>query len=275
MIIGEVGQPSGLYFEVEMKREKLKKFRIFSFGEKSGSYSLSEQITQRTLNELDFKDKKVKWVDLRRERHIFINGFSLLCSPKKEIDKESTPDEIKKEEHQLVLNQKEEGKSLPLFIEETIEKKDVLKKVSFQNIESVMTEEELIENACGKGSYERLPVQSHYGFPDASVDRLIELVKDAKKNNRAIHFHDDAGRGRTSQAIAYCTMIEQANKKSVDEILEFLKDNGNIELIRKDRSEDKQKRRPETEYWNKFHAFCVEKAWESTTWSKWIEAKIN
>ena len=191
----------------------------------------SQQFTGKNLPKLMKKLKFYKGyvVDLRQESHGFLDNRPVSWYGKKNAaNKDKTPEEIEKQEKQLVADlQKSMGGNVPnhLIYGKTIVYTRIkvgtppLAKIKFKpNIVAYLhanTEEEIVKHHGLQ--YQRFYIQDFNEPSSAEIDRFVEFVKSLPKKTW-LHFHCHAGKGRTTTFMVMYDMIKNAHQVEMNDI---------------------------------------------------------
>ncbi|MFA4875017.1 MAG: hypothetical protein WC690_06710, partial [bacterium] len=227
----------------------------------------SAQFSGTALKELREKlaGRKITVVDLRQESHGFINGeipvswyanhdWANLGKSLQEIEQ----DERERQGELLSSGRAEVGRK-------SADAKRIDVKVG-----SVSTEKELVEK--GGLTYFRIPVPDHRRPDAADVDRFVELVRFLPEG-QWLHFHCEAGEGRTTMFMAMYDMMRNAKAISFRDILQRQYVLGGIDLRKLGpvRSWQHKYSAERLNFLKRFYAYAkVNGDGFETSWTKWL-----
>ena len=137
------------------------------------------------------RGKDIYVIDLRQESHVLVNeGIPLSWyGPHNWANKGMTLKEIEADET------KRFGAMIGSTIIAHAKKNDTPTAQMAISIKSVMTEKELVESEGFK--YLRLPIRDHTWPPAEEIDAFVSFVKRIAPGHVWLHFHCQAGKGRT------------------------------------------------------------------------------
>lgn len=246
-------------------------FRVVEEVKASGSAQYSEQGLARFKEALP--DGPVFLVDLRQESHGFVNGIPVSWYGERNwANLGKSADEVQIAETEALAE-------LASSDEVLLYKKLKLDKVTGEllsaksekvEVKAVSSEEQLAQS-LGLG-YFRLAVTDHRRPLDNEVDRFIEFVRDLPPN-AWLHFHCEAGHGRTTTFLAMYDMMLNAKRDSLEDIIVRQRDAGGIDLFAKS---GRDWRAPYDEeriaFIKSFYDYCKGNRDQFTTsWSAWQE----
>ena len=135
----------------------------------------------------------------------------------------------------------------------------------------VLTEKELVENAGFQ--YYRLPVQDHTWPKPEQIDDFIDFVKSIDMDNTWLHFHCQAGKGRTGIMMTIYDKMKNPQVSMMDVVVRQTKLGGSYPLYTED--SDNYKVPYYAEKAKMIPLFCqyVEENYESdyeVKWSEWL-----
>ena len=176
----------------------------------SGSAELS---AARWKGLLSSYHQPITVVDLREEEHIFVNGMPVNVTP-------ADWDSIRLSHESIVTDERKQAQALKVKSEIAIAQKNSEKtggRPAEVAVKAVSTEEDIVKSAGAR--YIRLTVKDG-GLPtDSELDRFIAAVRDLPQNSW-VHFHCQAGHGRTTRFLALYDMLRNANRVSLHDILD-------------------------------------------------------
>ncbi|MBR2811871.1 MAG: dual specificity protein phosphatase family protein [Solobacterium sp.] len=130
-------------------------------------------------------------VDLRRESHVLLGRIPVSLYDAHNFGNEGlTLEEIEKDEIERFGSMF--GQTISAFTREDDSKVDEVKI----NVQGILTEKELVESAGL--SYLRIPVRDHTWPSPQEVDTFIDFLKGLDSDSIWLHFHCQAGKGRTA-----------------------------------------------------------------------------
>jgi len=184
----------------------------------SGSAQFSELGFNLVLKKIKYEKGPLIVVDLRQESHGFLNGIAISWfTTGNAINRNKSSSQIKMDEQKLLeaLKSQKEAKITKVL---SFTKQDVIDKVSISTepVRSVSDEEAIVKKQ--KALYFRIYVADHQAPSDAQVDEFLAFVKQLKPNTW-LHFHCEAGKGRTTTFMSMYDMMHNAKNVSLDEIV--------------------------------------------------------
>lgn len=184
----------------------------------SGSGQFSVKGLQAILKRLNHPDP-ITIIDLRQESHGFINGEAVSWyAPKDWGNHGKTLTQIDQEEHKL-LQALSRDKQVDVFNVTKLDAEGYIsQKIAIRvTVNTISTEKEVANSA--RVGYYRIPVTDHMRPTDHDVDRFIEFIRKMPKGTW-VHFHCARGDGRTTTFMAMYDMIRNADKVSLEDILQ-------------------------------------------------------
>ena len=222
----------------------------------SGSSQFTAAQVENIINNID--SNKLYIVDLRQESHGLLNEniAFMFWNPNVDLNDGLSSSEV------LRVESKEISKIPISSVMHIYNKKlDLLKTVKVQ---SVLSEKNLVTSK--NINYIRFAVKDNYIPSDDIVDEFVDFVK-SESNSSHLHFHCEAGEGRTTTFMAMYQMMNNKDNLSLDEILQYQIKLGGISLIdipiRKD-------------FLNTFYNYTkanIDSNFE-VPYSKWVERKV-
>lgn len=183
----------------------------------SGSGQFSEDGLKAILSRLN-TSQPITVVDLRQESHGFANGIAVSWYASHDaanVGKSLTEIEADESKRlQELLSQKD------VSIEDVLRKTDdVIDKTTpmVVSVEKVATEKELTQSL--NVGYFRIPVTDHLPPTKDDVERFLTFVRSLPANTW-LHFHCEAGDGRTTSFLSMYDMFRNAKNVSFDDIIE-------------------------------------------------------
>lgn len=183
----------------------------------SGSGQFSEKGLQAILKRLG-NPKELTVVDLRQESHGFLNGIAVSWFiPRDLANFGKSLAEIEKDE---VSRLQEALKTKEVVLTHVLKRNEENVDIQTQEIPitvvSALTERELTEKF--KLGYLRIPVTDHLAPEEVQVDKFVEFAK-ALPKDRWVHFHCQAGDGRTTSFLAMFDSFKNSKQVSFEAIL--------------------------------------------------------
>ncbi|WP_051540027.1 fused DSP-PTPase phosphatase/NAD kinase-like protein [Clostridium ihumii] len=222
----------------------------------SGSAQFTAAQVENIINNID--SNKLYIVDLRQESHGLLNEniAFMFWNPNVDLNDGLSSSEV------LRVESKEISKIPISSVMHIYNKKlDLLKTVKVQ---SVLSEKNLVTSK--NINYIRFAVKDNYIPSDDIVDEFVDFVK-SEGTSSHLHFHCEAGEGRTTTFMAMYQMMNNKDNLSLDEILQYQIKLGGISLIdipiRKD-------------FLNTFYNYTkanIDSNFE-VPYSKWVERKV-
>lgn len=206
--------------------------------------------------------------DLRQEEHIFLNGQPINVQP-------AYWDKISALHDAIVSDEESQVKKLAPGMKLTVFDKHALKSGSGQTttniIVSQVTAEREIVTADG-ANYVRITVKDG-GLPtDEEMDRFILSVRQLSPDSW-VHFHCQAGHGRTTRFLALYDMLRNARQVSLHDILvrqSLLV--GEPDLLLSEKEDKGQESR--TSYFQRFYDYArANPDGQPELWSQWLKKK--
>jgi hypothetical protein len=154
--------------------------------------------------------------DLRQETHIFVNGLPISWFATNDwANVGRTQSEIEADEAARVKSLKA-GSKIVVHPGSAIKKPGVTSSAP-QNVtvEHASTEREVVD--ANRAAYVRLTVTDHARPLDEEVDRFISAIRTLPENGW-VHFHCEAGRGRTTTFMVLYDMLRNATRVSLEDI---------------------------------------------------------
>ena len=247
-----------------------KGFRILPGINASGSSQFS--LTSLHAVKDTLAGKNVTIVDLREESHGFADGMAVSWyGHHNAANKGKFQDDI-------ILLEKEAVKHLEMqgpvsIIKPTAKAKEnnaASKKnnILVTHVQTAMTEEDLTKN-LGL-SYYRLTVTDDHAPSDNKVDQFINFVRFLPPDTW-LHFHCEAGHGRTTTFLAMYDMIRNAKTTGLNEIINQQYQAGGVNLF--DTSQTGWKAplaKERAEFLKQFYEYCrSNQDGFQTPWSTW------
>ena len=156
--------------------------------------------------------------DLRQETHLFVNDLPLSWYASHDwANVGRTQADIEKQEAERVQSFKP-GSNIDVRPGQPV-KHEGGSAVTPERVtvDRASTERDVVENAGAH--YVRVAVTDHACPPDSAIDEFITAVRELPQNAWA-HFHCEAGLGRTTTFMALYDMMRNANRVSLDDIIQ-------------------------------------------------------
>ena len=156
--------------------------------------------------------------DLRQETHLFVNDLPASWYASHDwANVGRTQADVEKQESEQVQSLKP-GSEIDVRPGQPVKHGNgnsaALQRVT---VERASTERELVESAGAH--YARVAVTDHAPPLDSAVDRFVVAVRGLPQNAWA-HFHCEAGLGRTTTFMVLYDMLRNANRVSLDDIVQ-------------------------------------------------------
>jgi hypothetical protein len=228
----------------------------------------SAQITPEGLRELKqrLKGKNFVDVDLRQESHGFADDFPVSWYADHDwANLGKNLAQVIQDENQRLADLIKE-KNVTATAIKTVNGKEVETQHPL-TVKTSYTEEDLL-NKNG-GAYYRLPLTDYRRPSDSQVDDFLQWVKTLSPNTW-IHFHCEAGEGRTTTFLVMYDILKNAHQVGFTDTVKRQWLLGGIDLLKYPPKDDwKYPYAVErTDFLKKFHAYV--KSDSPETWSKWI-----
>jgi hypothetical protein len=155
--------------------------------------------------------------DLRQETHIFVNGLPISWFATNDwANVGRTQDAIEADEAARVQSFRP-GSEIAVRPGEPVKQgHDDSAAPQDVTVERATTERDLV--AANRAAYVRVTVTDHTRPLDGEVDRFILAVRALPKDGW-VHFHCEAGHGRTTTFMVLYDMLRNANRVSLDDIV--------------------------------------------------------
>lgn len=234
----------------------------------SGSAQFSREGWQRLREKLEGRDIVV--VDLRQESHGFVNG-EIPVSWRGEHNTANmglTPEEIEEDE-QGRLQAITRGGITAISFDDPSRPSTVIE------VTSAWAERGMVE-ADGQ-RYVRVPVTDHRRPESEEVERFLTLVRELPEG-AWVHFHCQAGLGRTTLFMAMLDMLMNANEVSFDDILTRQQSLGGIDLrdVGSPRSWQHKYYSCRLDFLRLFYEYAQKTGGDdSPTWAEWMAHKSS
>lgn len=226
--------------------------------------SASGQFSEKSLDAIlmMIPNDDVIIVDLREESHGFINGIAVSWRGHNDWNN------VGKTVEEVERDQKTKLKEVLDHRYALLHEKDHPRAVYGFYISQIATEEELVQS---KGAqYIHMPVTNHVRPSDRIVDAFIAFAN-ALPENKWLHFHCSAGKGRSTTFFAMYDMLRNAQKITLDDVFERQQLIGGKDFtIPPDPTTWKYTLAIERiEFLKKFYQYCCEADTKNVSWSQW------
>lgn len=193
-------------------------------------------------------------VDLRQESHGMLNDFAIsFFNQCKDLNNGLTTEEVIKKENSQLSSIKL-GSNVGIYHKTGVLYKEV-------TAEFVSNEESIVKNAGMQ--YKRYAVKDNGAPTPVIVDNFVEFVKN-KPTDLHLHFHCDAGEGRTTTFMSMYQILMNNTNLSLNQIISYQYNIGGVLL-----TDDKD----QIEFLQEFYNYVAEN--KSTnyekTYSQWIK----
>lgn len=259
--------------DAENKSHLPKSFRMLENLKASGSAQYSAESLAYMKGFLP--REHVILVDLRQESHGFINGIPVSWYKDRNWANLGKPvEEVQKDEQLRLADTKKRGEiqmSADVKKEKKIE--TASKKAEVVSVNDAYTEETLAEQ-IGFG-YVRLAITDHRRPSDMDVDVFVDFIRTLPPSTW-LHFHCEAGHGRTTTFLTMYDMMLHAKEESLEAIVGRQYEAGGINLFSQHKKDWRIQYDEEREKFIKnFYQYCQQNhdAY-ATSWSSWAK-KMN
>ena len=231
-------------------------FRVINELHVSGSSQFSEKSLCVMIPAIPSKDVTI--VDLREESHGFVDGKAISWYYPKNWGN------VGKSIKAISVDENERLKSLMSKSVTLIYRKSLIPVPT--TVSQVQSEEEIVTKYGLK--YYRFPITDHTRPKDEQVDQFVAMMQ---KREGWMHFHCQAGKGRTTTVLAMYDMMINAKNKTFEEIISRQREIGGIDLLAPaDVGEWKYPYLIErAEFIKKFYQYCQTDF--TVSWSEWVK----
>ena len=250
-----------------------KDFRIIAELSASGSAQFSEAGLKKVRESLP--EGPLVIVDLRQESHGFVNGSAVSWyGDRNWANLGKGLAEVKADEENR-LGQLQAGQVI--LLDKDLKKDPATGELTSSKGTSVLVKtvasEEQLANSLHIG-YFRLPVTDHRRPLDADVDSFIAFIRTLPPGVW-LHFHCEAGHGRTTTFLVMLDMMKNAKTDSFETILERQHSAGGIDLLAES---ERGWRVPFDEervaFLRNFYEYCrINKDGFATSWTSWLAGR--
>jgi protein-tyrosine phosphatase len=255
------------------KNDLPKSFRKLDYLKASGSAQYSVNALKYMKDNL--AQEKIVLVDLRQEAHGFVNGIPVSwygANNWANIGKNT--DEVLETENQALT---EIAGNQEVSIHKDFKKDKetgalLSNKSEIVKISEVLSEEQLAQSLGMR--YFRLVVTDHRRPLDNDVDLFISFIKNLSPDTW-LHFHCEAGHGRTTTFLAMYDMMSNAKNDTLEEIIERQFKAGGINLFELHKQDWRTPYDQERiAFIKEFYAYCRQNNDNyATSWSSWLAKK--
>lgn len=234
-----------------------------------GLNTIAVKIIKHTENKVEH----IVDLDLRQESHGYLNDNAITLAAQNDwVNLGKSHEQVLKEEKKWLKSLRKQKNISDVLTPQQFEKNQFTQGKTIK-VESIGSEDKIAKNA--NFNYFRLTVSDHMAPSDAEVDRFITFIKTMKPHTW-IHFHCRGGNGRTTTFMAMYDMLHNANKVSLETIIQrqaaVAPDYNLFKVSRKHKEFTKhyQKRK---EFLTKFYQFSQAylKGYAGT-WSDWVHS---
>lgn len=180
----------------------------------SGSSQFSEKQLDRVISEIrTVHEGPIYILDLRQESHGFLNGIAVSAYCDRDwVNVGKSVAQVEKEEKAWLMS----SLKTPVEIAVLDENKKPTNPQTIK-VERALAEKELITSR--KINYFRIQATDHAPFTDKQVDQFVKFVKKEMPQNAWLHFHCEAGEGRTTQIMVMYDILRNGKNVSFDDIV--------------------------------------------------------
>lgn len=255
------------------KEDLPKSFRRFDDLKASGSAQYSANALHYIKENL--AQDKVVLIDLRQESHGFVNGTPVSWYGNRDwANVGKTTDEVGKIENEALADLAEKQQvSIYKDLKKDNETGALLSDKSETIKISEIRSEEQLAQSLGMG-YFRLAVTDHRRPLDTDVDIFISFIRNISPDTW-LHFHCEAGHGRTTTFLAMYDMMLNAKHDTLEEIVDRQYKAGGINLFELHKQDWRTPYDQERiAFIKEFYAYCRQNSDHyATSWSSWLAAQ--
>ncbi|MFO1518790.1 MAG: hypothetical protein U1F57_03865 [bacterium] len=236
----------------------------------------SAQPTEAGFKELKEKTKAktIVDIDLRQESHGFFDAYPVSWYATHDwANVGKTLSQVEKDENaRLEAGLKEKDVTANLIKNVGDDEGELQEeRIPFPlQVKTARTEQQIAESLGIQ--YRRLPITDHRSPTDADVDRFLEIVK-ALPQDAWVHFHCEAGIGRTTTFMALYDMLKNAKQVTYSDIVKRQWMIGGLDLLKMPSKEDY--RYPyavaRTDLVRRFYDYA--QGDQTLSWSEWLKAE--
>ncbi len=191
-------------------------FRLEPMLKASGSGQFSENGLKALLEKIP-AGHAITVVDLRQESHGFVNGIAVSWyAPRDAANVGRSLAAIEADEAERLQELcKEKNIAIHRIVnkpQDVIEKSETIPVV----VEKTATEKNLTESF--KIGYFRIPVTDHLPPPEEQLERFLAFIQTLPANSW-LHFHCEAGEGRTTTFLTLYDILKNCKRDSFDAII--------------------------------------------------------
>lgn len=182
----------------------------------------SAQFTKEQAKNLkdSISKKNICIVDLRQESHGMINEFAISFFDRyKDLNNGFTTEETINKENSL-LNKIKIGSTVPLY-------RRTGALIENLTVDFVSNESTVVTDVGMQ--YKRFAVKDNGAPTPTIVDEFVEFIKN-KPDDLHLHFHCDAGEGRTTSFMVMYQALKNASNLSLDQLLGYQYNIGGVNL---------------------------------------------
>lgn len=184
----------------------------------SGSAQFTKEQVTNLKNVINKSDICI--IDLRQESHGLINNYAIsFFNRYKDLNNGFTAEEVIKTENSL-LNKIKIKENLNIYKKTGLLFKEI-------TVDFVSNESSIVTNSGMK--YKRYAVKDNFAPDPKTVDEFVEFIK-TKPSDLHLHFHCDAGEGRTTSFMSIYQIMMNSTELSLDQILTYQYNIGGVNI---------------------------------------------
>lgn len=184
----------------------------------SGSAQFTKEQVINIKNSINKPDICI--IDLRQESHGLVNNYAIsFFNRYKDLNNGFTAEEAIKTENSL-LNKIKIKENLNIYKKNGLLFKEV-------TVNFVSNESSIVINSGMQ--YKRYAVKDNFAPDPKTVDEFVEFIK-TKPLNLHLHFHCDAGEGRTTSFMSMYQIMMNSTELSLDQILTYQYNIGGVNI---------------------------------------------
>ena len=184
----------------------------------SGSAQFTKEQVINIKNSINKTDICI--IDLRQESHGLVNNYAIsFFNRYKDLNNGFTAEEAIKTENSL-LNKIKIKENLNIYKKNGLLFKEV-------TVNFVSNESSIVINSGMQ--YKRYAVKDNFAPDPKTVDEFVEFIK-TKPLNLHLHFHCDAGEGRTTSFMSMYQIMMNSTELSLDQILTYQYNIGGVNI---------------------------------------------
>lgn len=229
----------------------------------SGSSQFTESGFIALVQALPLDSDQLVIVDLREERHGFVNGLPICWT--EGLHSSLNSEELEQEENECVREVLAAGH---VWIDEGKEQTDRLCLA----ISQAATEREFVESFGHR--YVRFPVGDGNRLDDQLIDQFVQFILDSSPE-QWFHFHCSKGEETTNTFLTLLDIIKNSQLNTLEEIISrhrLVSVTDQAVYVEEDRVNREQQR---LSFISDFYAYCQEVSDFSLSWSEWISQGLS